>query len=154
MAVLLRDPKRVLTGHEVPRHGGMAGGVGVPVTQPEGALRAAPTLPLNLKAMKRLAVRMEEDLLMVDVAGQLELVTERELSLDAVESARAKLNEPVRSGLRMVLVVRINARLGDADLLRMSQLHSAPRDAKPNMSARTPRLTPPHSAIRIPDSSK
>ncbi|HYL60098.1 MAG TPA: hypothetical protein VEU51_14605 [Candidatus Acidoferrales bacterium] len=116
MAVHLRDPQRILANHQVPAHRGVARVVRVAIARLHLAQRAAPAHPRILKVADRLAGLLEEEIVVLNLAGQLKASTEREMALEHLQRPRAELNQPIRRGLGPVLVARHDTRLADADL--------------------------------------
>nr|WP_246433670.1 hypothetical protein [Povalibacter uvarum] len=114
--MLLGDPQRVFADHQIPAHRGVPRVVCVAVTHFQSAQGAAPTDPRVLKVADGVPVRLEEQFVVLDLAGELEPGAQVELALQDFERPRTELDDPILTRLRAILVARHHARLRHADL--------------------------------------
>ena len=81
VAMLFRDPQRVVPDHQIPAHGRMPGAVGFAVADHlQPVQRLTPTGIRVQKIADRFAVAFEEELFVMDSTLMLELRAERELA--------------------------------------------------------------------------
>ena len=115
MSVLLRHPQWMLADHQIPTHRGMAGTVGFSISEVAHLReRSSPTNIWILKVAYRLSGLLEEQQVMIDLAGELESSSQCELPPQYSQRPRAELDEPILTGLGRVLVESSDARLVDS----------------------------------------
>jgi len=109
------DPQWILAGHEVPTHGGVARSVRPPISQLQRGQRLAPSLALDLQIPEWLAVFAEKHMVMSHEAFGSETGMQSELPLENRQSAWAKRNSAIFSGLGLTAIDAGDPCLVDAD---------------------------------------
>jgi hypothetical protein len=81
MAVLLGDVERIAPEHQVPTHGGMAGGVGSAVADGQSLERESPVTMDLIEAPNGLPVGVKEQVLVFNPSDPFEPLTQAQLAL-------------------------------------------------------------------------
>jgi hypothetical protein len=116
VAVLLGDPEQILRCHQVPACGRVASTVGITVSDLQSFERPSPAVVGIVQIPDLRAVLPKEDVLMGDLAGELQSRPEDQLPFENLQRTRTQLHHPVFTGLRMVFVMSHHAGLAHLDL--------------------------------------
>jgi len=114
MAVLLGDVEWIAPEHQVPTHGGMARGVGPAVADGQAFERESPVTMDLVQTPTRLAVGVEEQVLVLNPADSFEPPPQAQLALQHRARSGVEDHTPILVDLRAVSIDACDAGLRDA----------------------------------------
>jgi len=113
--MLLGHPERILAGHEIPAHGSLTRGVRTSVVHLQRLQGLTPSALRMVQSPEGLAGLHEEDVVVIDLPGDLQGFSKTEMPSQNGQRAGTQLNAAIFARLRFIPIDAGDSRFADAD---------------------------------------